>query len=188
MEKYVDRGEGLPGEGRMGEEGCVQGFMLLAAQEMSSLSEYALHMSCLSARLLGEVARPTDSKNMKVVKLFSEQPLAKKKETYDWYPNHNTYFALMGTLCFLGLYRDEHQDFKEEQMRLKKLHGKGKPRKGEGKRAAKKKQCWSVHQEKKLLSQQLTAEGVIIFPHLGRSGSFLTEDYLEEHNHFSLEV
>ncbi|XP_015349370.1 28S ribosomal protein S33, mitochondrial-like [Marmota marmota marmota] len=70
---------------------------------MSSLSEYALRMTRLSARLFGEVARPTDSKSMKVVKLFSEQPLAKKKETYDWYPNHNTYFGLMGTLRFLGL-------------------------------------------------------------------------------------
>lgn len=113
--------------------------MVLAAQEMSSLSEYALRMTRLSARLFGEVARPTDSKSMKVVKLFSEQPLAKRKETYDWYPNHNTYFALMGTLRFLGLYRDEHQDFRDEQLRLKKLRGKGKPKKGEGKRAAKKK-------------------------------------------------
>lgn len=106
---------------------------------MSSLSEYALRMTRLSARLFGEVARPTDSKSMKVVKLFSEQPLAKRKGTYDWYPNHNTYFALMGILRFHGLYRDEHQDFKEEQVRLKKLRGKGKPRKGEGKRATKKK-------------------------------------------------
>lgn len=81
------------------------GLRLLAAPEMSSLSEYALRMTRLSARLFGEVARPTDSKSMKVVKLFSEQPLAKRKETYDWYPHHNTYFALMGTLRFLGLYR-----------------------------------------------------------------------------------
>ncbi|XP_077003968.1 small ribosomal subunit protein mS33 isoform X2 [Tamandua tetradactyla] len=117
----------------------LQRLLFLAAQEMSSLSEYALRMTRLSARLFGEVARPTDSKSMKVVKLFSEQPLAKRKETYDWYPNHNTYFALMGILRFHGLYRDEHQDFKEEQMRLKKLRGKGKPKKGEGKRAAKRK-------------------------------------------------
>uniref|UniRef100_A0A8C0WLU9 Small ribosomal subunit protein mS33 n=1 Tax=Castor canadensis TaxID=51338 RepID=A0A8C0WLU9_CASCN len=113
---------------------------------MSSLSEYALRMSRLSARLFGEVAKPTDSKSMKVVKLFSEQPLAKRKETYDWYPNHNTYFALMGTLPFLGFYRDEHQDFKDEQRHLKKLHGKGKPKKGEGKRAAKK-EIVPAHQE-----------------------------------------
>lgn len=106
---------------------------------MASLSEYALRMSRLSARIFGEVARHTDSKSMKVVNMFREQPLAKKKETYDWYPNHNTYFALMGTLRFLGLYRDEHQDFKDEQRRLKKLRGKVKPKKGEGKRATKKK-------------------------------------------------
>lgn len=117
----------------------VQRILFPTGEEMSPLSEYALRMSRLSARIFGEVARSTDSKSMKVVSLFSEQPLAKKKETYDWYPNHNTYFALMGNLRFLGLYRDEHQDFKDEQRRLKKLRGKGKPRKGEGKRATKKK-------------------------------------------------
>uniref|UniRef100_A0A8C0P663 Small ribosomal subunit protein mS33 n=1 Tax=Canis lupus familiaris TaxID=9615 RepID=A0A8C0P663_CANLF len=53
-------------------------------------------MTGLSAWLFGEITRPTDSKSMKVVKLFSEQPLAKRKETSDWYPNHNTYFALTG--------------------------------------------------------------------------------------------
>uniref|UniRef100_A0A8C3WYK4 Small ribosomal subunit protein mS33 n=1 Tax=Catagonus wagneri TaxID=51154 RepID=A0A8C3WYK4_9CETA len=96
-------------------------------------------MSHLSARPSGEVARPADSKSTKVVKLFSEQPLAKRKDTHDWYPNHNTHFALMGTLRFLGLRRDKHQDFREEQLRLKKLRGEGKPRKGEEKRALKKK-------------------------------------------------
>ncbi|XP_036303662.1 28S ribosomal protein S33, mitochondrial-like [Pipistrellus kuhlii] len=106
---------------------------------MSSLSQYALRMTCLSARLFGEVARPTDSKSMKVVKLFSEQPLAKRKESYHWYPNHNTYYTLMGILRFYGLYRDERQDFMDEQRCLRKLRGKGKPRKGEGKRAGKKK-------------------------------------------------
>lgn len=40
---------------------------------------------------------------------------------------------------FLLLLRDEHEDFKEEMRRLRKLRGKGKPKKGEGKRATKKK-------------------------------------------------
>lgn len=44
--------------------------------------------------------------------------------------------------CFLFLLRDEHEDFKEEMYRLRKLRGKGTPRKGEGKRALKKK--WAV--------------------------------------------
>ncbi|KAI5947854.1 28S ribosomal protein S33, mitochondrial [Manis javanica] len=132
-------GGGPSGKGTRGRGRSRLGTSAPCCPRMSSLSEYALRMTRLSARLFGEVARPTDSKSMKVVKLFSEQPLAKRKETYDWYPNHNTYFALMGTLRFFGLYRDEHQDFKDEQMRLKKLRGKGKPRKGEGKRATKKK-------------------------------------------------
>ncbi|XP_052602186.1 28S ribosomal protein S33, mitochondrial-like [Peromyscus californicus insignis] len=45
---------------------------------MASLSECALRLSRLSARIFGEVARPTDSKSRKVVNMFSEQPLAKK--------------------------------------------------------------------------------------------------------------
>lgn len=106
---------------------------------MSSLSNYAIRMARLSSRIFGEVARPTDSRSMKVVKLFSEQPLAKRKEVYDWYPQHNVYFALMRKLRFFGLYRDEHEDFKEEMRRLRKLRGKGPPKKGEGKRALKKK-------------------------------------------------
>ncbi|XP_014443464.1 28S ribosomal protein S33, mitochondrial-like [Tupaia chinensis] len=36
---------------------------------MSSLLEYALHVSHLSAQLSGKVTRPTDSKSMKVMKL-----------------------------------------------------------------------------------------------------------------------
>ncbi|XP_011803775.1 PREDICTED: 28S ribosomal protein S33, mitochondrial-like [Colobus angolensis palliatus] len=119
---------------------------------MSSFSECALRMSRLSARLIGQVPRPTDSKAMKVAKLFREPPLAKKKETYDWYPDHNTYTALTGTLRFLGLYRDEHQDFKDEQKRLKKLPENGKPKEGEEKRAAKKKYCWSLKRENFFLS------------------------------------
>ncbi|XP_078273143.1 small ribosomal subunit protein mS33 [Rhinoraja longicauda] len=106
---------------------------------MSSLSNYGRRMIRLSAQIFQEVARPTDERSMKVVKLFSEQPLALQKDVYDWYPQHNIYYALMQRLRFLGLYRDEHEDFKDEMKRLKKLRGKGKPKKGEGKRAMKKK-------------------------------------------------
>ncbi|XP_060101662.1 small ribosomal subunit protein mS33 [Heteronotia binoei] len=105
----------------------------------SSLSNYALRMARLSARIFGEVARPTNMKSMKVVKLLSELPMAKQKGVYDWYPPHNTYSNLMRKLRFYGLYRDEHEDFKDEMKRLKKLRGKGPPKKGEGKRAMKRK-------------------------------------------------
>ncbi|XP_064594096.1 small ribosomal subunit protein mS33 isoform X1 [Zonotrichia leucophrys gambelii] len=110
-----------------------------APGEMSNVSSYALRMARLSAQIFGDVVRPTDSKSMKVVKLFSEQPLAKRDEVHNWYPPHNTYYALMKKLRYFGLYRDEHQDFREEMRRLKKLRGKEKPKKGEGKRALKKK-------------------------------------------------
>nr|ACM08887.1 Mitochondrial 28S ribosomal protein S33 [Salmo salar] len=100
---------------------------------MASLSNYAVRMARLSARIFGGVARPTDNKSMKVVQLFKEPPMAQKKEVYDWYPQHKIYYALTQKL------RDEHEDFKEEMRRLRKLRGKGKPKKGEGKRATKKK-------------------------------------------------
>ncbi|XP_017281781.1 28S ribosomal protein S33, mitochondrial [Kryptolebias marmoratus] len=106
---------------------------------MSGLSSYALRMARLSSRIFGEVVRPTDSKSMKVVRLFAQPPMARRKEVYDWYPQHEVYFAMTQKLRFMGLFRDEHEDFKEEMQRLKKLRGKGPPKKGEGKRASKKK-------------------------------------------------
>ncbi|XP_072915031.1 small ribosomal subunit protein mS33 [Hemitrygon akajei] len=106
---------------------------------MSTLSNYGWRMMRLSAQIFQEVVRPTDERSMKVVKLFSEQPLALQKKVFDWYPQHNHYYTLMQRLRFMGLYRDEHEDFKDEMKRLRKLRGKGKPKKGEGKRALKKK-------------------------------------------------
>ncbi|KAK6292294.1 hypothetical protein J4Q44_G00368780 [Coregonus suidteri] len=106
---------------------------------MASLSNYAVRMARLSARIFGDVVRPTDNKSMKVVQLFKEPPMAQKKEVYDWYPQHKIYYALTQKLRYMGLFRDEQEDFKEEMRRLRKLRGKGKPKKGEGKRATKKK-------------------------------------------------
>uniref|UniRef100_A0A8C7KDJ6 Small ribosomal subunit protein mS33 n=1 Tax=Oncorhynchus kisutch TaxID=8019 RepID=A0A8C7KDJ6_ONCKI len=97
---------------------------------MASLSNYAVRMARLSARIFGDVARPTDNKSMKVVQLFKEPPMAQKKEVYDWYPQHKIYYALTQKLRYMGLFRDEHEDFKEEMRRLRKLRGKGKPKKG----------------------------------------------------------
>ncbi|NP_001291172.1 28S ribosomal protein S33, mitochondrial [Esox lucius] len=106
---------------------------------MAGLSNYAVRMARLSARIFGDVVRPTDTKSLKVVQLFKEPPMAKKKEVFDWYPQHKVYYALTQKLRYMGLFRDEHEDFKEEMRRLRKLRGKGKPKKGEGKRATKKK-------------------------------------------------
>ncbi|KAJ7987957.1 hypothetical protein DPEC_G00318640 [Dallia pectoralis] len=106
---------------------------------MAGLSNYAVRIARLSARIFGDVVRTTDTKSMKVVQLFKEPPMAQKKEVFDWYPQHKIYYALTQKLRYMGLFRDEHEDFKEEMRRLRKLRGKGKPKKGEGKRATKKK-------------------------------------------------
>ncbi|TWW65082.1 small ribosomal subunit protein mS33 [Takifugu rubripes] len=106
---------------------------------MSGLSSYAVRMARLSAQIFGEVVNPADSRSLKVVQLFQELPLAKRKEVHEWYPEHKIYYAMTQKLRFLGLFRDEHEDFKEEMIRLRKLRGKVKPKKGEGKRATKKK-------------------------------------------------
>ena len=72
---------------------------------MSNLSSYAVRMARLSARIFGDVVRPTDSKSMKVVQLFKEPPLAQKKEVYEWYPEHKIYYSLTQRLRYMGLFR-----------------------------------------------------------------------------------
>lgn len=72
---------------------------------------------------------------MKVVQLFSTQPLQQKNFFVNWYPRHVETWRLMMRLREYGLYRDEHQDFKEEMRRLRALRGKVPPKRGEGKRA-----------------------------------------------------
>lgn len=100
-------------------------------------TEYARRMNFLSNRIFGEVARPTNMKSMKVVKMFSEEPLNKRDRIVNYYPRHNETHILMKKLREYGLFRDEHEDFKEEMKRLRALRGKAPPKKGEGKRAKK---------------------------------------------------
>ncbi|TRY65955.1 hypothetical protein DNTS_033532 [Danionella cerebrum] len=107
---------------------------------MTGPSNYALRMARLSSRIFGDViSHQTDTKSMKVVQLFKDLPVARRKDVYDWYPPHKIYYGMMQRLRQWGLYRDEHQDFKEEMVRVHKLRGKERPKKGEGKRATKKK-------------------------------------------------
>jgi small subunit ribosomal protein S33 len=98
-------------------------------------TNYAFRMNRLSKRIFGEVVRSTNSKSMKVVKLFSEKPIYQRPEMVEYYPRHVETHKLMMKLRSYGLFRDEHQDFKEEMTRLRALRGKVKPVKGEGKRA-----------------------------------------------------
>ncbi|XP_076303699.1 mitochondrial ribosomal protein S33 [Lasioglossum baleicum] len=89
-------------------------------------TSYAKHMNRLSNKLFGEVTRDTNSKSMKVVKLFTEKPIQKRPEIVDYYPRHQEIDLLMKQLRLYGLYRDEHQDFKEEYERMRELRGKKK--------------------------------------------------------------
>lgn len=79
--------------------------LLSTPTAMASLSNYAVRMARLSARIFGDVVRPTDPKSMKVVQLFKEPPMAQRKEVYDWYPQHRIYYAMTQKLRYMGLFR-----------------------------------------------------------------------------------
>lgn len=110
----------------------------------SANTEYGRRMRHLSNRIFGEVTRPTTSQSMKVVQMFSEEPLYLRDNVINYYPRHIEMGQLMLNLREYGLYRDEHADFREEMKRLRALRGKGPPprkTKEEGKR-------WKKKQEK----------------------------------------
>lgn len=90
-------------------------------------TEYARRMNRLRNRIFGEVARTTNTRSMRVVRLFSEQPVNLQKEVYGYYPRHPETGELMAKLRYYGLYRDEHADFVEEMVRMRALRGKVKP-------------------------------------------------------------
>lgn len=113
------------------------------AKIVNSGSEYSQRMKHLSNRIFGEVTRPTTSQSMKVIQLFSEEPLYLRRDVIKYYPRHVETGKLMRNLREFGLFRDEHQDFRDEMNRLRELRGKGpRPRKTkeEGKRWKKKQQ------------------------------------------------
>lgn len=59
-----------------------------------------------------------------IVKRFSVLPAYKNPEIIRYYPRHVETGLLMRNLRECGLFRDEHQDFKEEMRRLRELRGK----------------------------------------------------------------
>lgn len=71
----------------------------------SAISNYAKRMAKLSARIFGEVARPTPLPAMKVVKIFEAKPVNKRPEFYDYYPKHIEITSLMKRVRCLGLFR-----------------------------------------------------------------------------------
>lgn len=89
-------------------------------------TNYASRMKRLSNQIFGDVKRPTNQKSMKVVRLFSEKPIYEMDRIVNYYPRHVETGKLMMKLRDYGLFRDEHQDFKEEMVRLRALRGKVK--------------------------------------------------------------
>ncbi|CAB0035302.1 unnamed protein product [Trichogramma brassicae] len=86
-------------------------------------TNYAKRMNRLSNRIFGEV-----------VKLFSEKPVDKREEIVQYYPRLRESHVLMKHLRWYGLFRDEHQDFKEEYQRLRELRKKSAWKYGEKKK------------------------------------------------------
>merc|ERR1712038_841929 len=97
---------------------------------LRSNSDYARRMRLVSASIFGEPKRPTDKDTMRVVTMMSRKPYEERKEIVEYYPAHEQTTKLMRRLRFYGLYRDEHQDFKAEMERLRKIRGKSRNRKG----------------------------------------------------------
>lgn len=96
------------------------------SQLINASTKYARRMKRLSNRIFSEVAIPTNSKSMKVVQMFENRPLHTNEEILHYYPRHVETGKLMMKLREYGLFRDEHQDFKEEMRRLRELRGKVK--------------------------------------------------------------
>ncbi len=64
-----------------------------------------------------------------MVKLFSR--LRYKPSLPAWYPPLPLYQTLLQRLRMLGLFTDEHEDFRDEMKEKRRLRGKIAPKKGE---------------------------------------------------------
>ena len=61
---------------------------------------------------------------MQTVRILSEEPKYKADFWVNFYPRHVELGHLMKHLRDYGLFRDEHEDYSEEQIRLRALRGK----------------------------------------------------------------
>jgi len=100
------------------------------ARTMKSKSDYAIKMTRLSNQIFGEVRRPTTKSSMRVVHRLAREPYEQREEWISYYPAHDETHELMRILRDYGLYRDEHEDFKDEMERMRTLRGKNRVRSG----------------------------------------------------------
>lgn len=61
---------------------------------------------------------------LQVVQIFAKEPNYRKSSLVSYYPRHVELGHLIKYLRNYGLFRDEHQDFKEDNTRLRLLRGK----------------------------------------------------------------
>jgi len=94
------------------------------AKLIENETPYARRMKKLSHRIFCEPTPTTSSKSLKVVKILSALPKDKDPWFVNWYPRHVETQQLTLALRDYGLYRDEHEDFRDEMLRLKELKGK----------------------------------------------------------------
>ncbi|VDK40810.1 unnamed protein product [Taenia asiatica] len=87
---------------------------------------YSRRIALLASRIFGDTSSVYPPP--KVVRVMSELPEAIKVR--DWYPPLEEYSAILSHLRQVGLFRDEHADFREEMDRLRALRGKKKWVKG----------------------------------------------------------
>nr|ACO10319.1 Mitochondrial 28S ribosomal protein S33 [Caligus rogercresseyi] len=94
------------------------------SRALAAPTDYAKRMRHLKYSIFGEVRRDTSEKSREVVAMFSRNPYDQRREIVEYYPAHEETSKLMKLLRDYGLYRDEHEDFKEEMARLRALRGK----------------------------------------------------------------
>ncbi|VDO05682.1 unnamed protein product [Rodentolepis nana] len=92
----------------------------------SKATVYSQRIALLASRIFADTT--SSYPPPKVVRIMSEQPEAVKIR--DWYPPLEEYSEILATLRRIGLYRDEHADFRDEMDRLRALRGKKKWVKG----------------------------------------------------------
>ncbi|EDV28091.1 28S ribosomal protein S33, mitochondrial [Trichoplax sp. H2] len=100
-------------------------------------SGHVRNISRLRAKIFGRLPFKTDPKSYKVVKAFRQQP--KGPQIVEYTQPIQRFNSLLLRLRHMGLYTDEHLDFIDENEQKRRLKGKVPPKKGQGRRSAKKK-------------------------------------------------
>ncbi|XP_065916930.1 small ribosomal subunit protein mS33-like [Dysidea avara] len=99
------------------------------------MSKQLSRIGRLSRRIFGDVPRELSNSEKKVVDIFARRP--KERDVLNFYPESLWKVnRLLWNMRQLGLYRDEHWDFRQEMATQRKVRGKGRE-KGDGKRSGK---------------------------------------------------